>query len=1490
LAPTNYIDRPPRIQPELPHGEYTIPNPPEKEENPGQLMGQALLPVITIMGYIVVSLLGKGRSMLMMIPMGLSVVASIVLAIYTNRAEKKMKEEKDAVYGRRLVELRRDMESNHEKQRVFYSYNYPNPEKTLAIANDLNLESNEKKEDIRSGTRLWERRPTDQDFCSVRLGIGTLPSTVIYKLPENENYDSPLIRDAVRLSEDSRFVNNVAVVIPLRTPTETAEKEEDKEKKKEIAPFQAIRHSVGIAGTDINRVYDYIRTLLIDFTTYHSPVDTMIYVAGSYNARHQWRWAFSLPHCKESNKNETLCFEEQERKNEKEPDRLRNFWKNLRTMLERRKMRLVDNDKGGDVTLPFILVVVDVLSEVPEWSSLKDLEAEAAISTILLEGPLLGAGIIFLVPTRNKIPSRCQAVLEVELDTHEENSTVFRYAEIGFNSYRFIGKIRLIANQDLAKNFAKALESLEVRSGYGSNLATTVTMQDLLKVTTIEEMQKLALDNWLISKDRDLADWLQASVGLLSGNEPRTLIFSAQGDGNHGLVAGSTGSGKSELLMTLILSMAMNYSPDVLNFVLIDYKGGSAFDPFKKLPHQVDIVTNLDQSASARVFASINAEMERRQRILSETKLKNIIEYRRKGLNLVKDTPPFPHLFIIIDEFAEMISTSSEFKAQLESIVRLGRSLGISLILAAQRPIGVTDQMRANIKFRICLRVETPDDSRELLRRSDAAFLPPGIPGRGYLQVGNENIELIQTAYTGTDYRGPQDQKAIQNVIWLDRPKKSTQKSAEPPKLYDVMVEMMDNLSRQESKPQWRPWPEFLPDQAKRILTLETPLDVAYMSETFQDWMKGSDTESISGLALNEAVRLLEGDHFSWKGIDWQEALQPIVGLIDNPYRACQAPLRINFPSGHLVVFGASGRGKTMFLRTMIYSLAVTHSPDELQIYILDFGGRGMSVFKDMPHVGGIINADEEERVERVLVKVEDILDDRQKLFSDVGASSLISYNVAHPEKPLPAVVVVIDNFAEFKEYYENLMGPLVSLVREARAFGVHFAISADTPNSLTNKLFNLITERVTLKLSDTSEYSTVVGRGVPADLSNVPGRGYIKVDGYPAEFRVSVPLEFQTALPFHVESGTDITEKLSAKCRRMAEIWNNAWKGARPAPIETLSIRVLLKNVIDLKLDKPSKRLQAVVGIDDRTLSPLVIDLEKQGPHLMIVGAPLSGKTTALRTMLLSLAFNFSTEAFMVVLIDFQKKFFVYGGTRTLAELPQVVDTVFEFGQLDNLLANLKVECEDFEKNSRRRKILLMIDNYDSFTEEGNRKNPTFFDELTILARKYQTAGLYLLAAGSIQMTRATEDVRKIIAMTNFGIALKDGEAVNGLNGKFPRSLQEVDLPMGRAFTVKSGKTAMLQVATPSPDDNEPEKGLDDWVENIQKRHSQDQVKWMRVPEAEEKNKKKSIADNYDIEDIKKKLIENGMPEDLLELLGPEDIVLNAAEMGIINKDEMKA
>jgi S-DNA-T family DNA segregation ATPase FtsK/SpoIIIE len=1507
MAEKQYIDRPPRIEPQLPAGVFNIPNPPDTEIKFGELLQQAFLPMIMILGYLLASLLGQGRSMVMMIPMLLSVVATVILAVYINIQERKQREAAEAAYKRRIGELRRKMESEHEQQRIYYYYNYPDPEKTLGIAADINRPPEAREEEIRSGTRLWERRPKDHDFLYLRLGISTRQSTVFYKISENEKTESPLMREATRLAEDSRLLYDVPVTIPMYLPSDDTEKKKVESKKQEQEAEEeetqeskgiTIRHSIGITGSSPEKVHAYLRTMLLDYAAFHSPQDAMLYVAGTNDARQYWRWAYALPHCKEADKTETILFESEERPGENEADYMRLFWKNIRTILERRRMRLQDRESGADVKLPFMLVVVDVRTPLPDWSCLRDLEGEAAISTILIDGQLLGAGIVFLVPDRSKVPSRCTAVIEVDDDPEDEDSAIFRYAETGFNTIRYVGKTQLVSVQEKAREFSRNLEPLDVRRGYGSSLASTVTLLEMLNIQSIDELQEYARENWQRSMTPKSADWLYTAVGLLSGNEPRVLTFSAKADGVHGLIAGSTGSGKSELLMTLIIGMALNFNPDALNFVLIDYKGGAAFEPFKRLPHKVDIVTNLDQSATARVFASIIAELDRRQKLNTYTNSKDIVHYRRKGLNLEPESPPYPHLFIIIDEFAEMISGNAEYKAQLESITRLGRALGVTLILAAQRPVGVTDQMRANIKFRICLRVETPDDSRELLRRSDAAYLPPGIPGRGYLQVGNENIELIQTAYTGGDYKGPQEENVVQNVIWLDRPRKTAaQKATEPPKLYDVIVEMLANLAVQDSHPQWRPWPEFLPMQTgSNVLSLQTPLDTAYMNDADIELLRDADSEKVAGFALNERAVTFWEDDFKWEGIEWgKNAMQPLAGIIDNPYQASQKPLKIDFPNGHAVVFGASGRGKTTFLRTVVTGLALTHSPDELHIYILDFGGRALTILSDLPHVGAVITSEEEERVLRALRKVNDIIDYRQVLFSEARVNSLDSYNLSHPDKRLPAVLVVIDNFAEFKEYYEGLMTPLISLVREARAYGVHFIISADLPNALTGKLYNLITERFTLKLSDPSEYSEVVGRGVPADLSAVPGRGYVRVG--------KMPLEFQTALTFTpLESDPDGLSMISKMCMRMAEIWDGQWKGEKPSTVETLPLRVSLDSVLQATRLPEVRRINASMGIDDRSLEPALIDIERQGPHMVIVGQPFSGKTTAMRTMILSIAENYSPEEVMMVLVDYSRKLWK-GSETSLADLPHVVETIDDIEQLDAFYENLLAECEDFETHPKRRKVMIFIDNYDAFTDESSRKKMAFFENISALIRKYQTAGVYLVVAGSLAIMSSSDDLRKIYASTNFGIALRSADAVSRLNGKFPRSLADAELPMGRAFIIRSGITSMLQLATPYANDEDTEGSLDIWVGRIKQRYPQDNVQWLAQSSGgKPKKKTKKQADEattepagpkaadtskYNIASLKQQLIEAGMPEDMIGLFSDADIVENARSMGLFDEEK---
>ncbi len=604
----------------------------------------------------------------------------------------------------------------------------------------------------------------------MRLGIGSSPSTVLYLPPQGEGSDAPQLPDALKLAEDLTIVHDIAITIPLRP--RIAQDTVGTNKADPVELGQKIpatgRYAIGVCGPDRKAVGNFVRAMLTNFTAFHSPNDARLYVVGSADCKPDWEWARWLPHCNtsrnEAGRGDLLAFE---------PRKVRRIWDELQSDLERRQLRSSE-ESAGDVTLPFLVVVVDATSTTAQDTPIGAVSTEAAVSILMTQGPFLGAAVIFMVPERDLVPSQCRAIIEGEA---VEGKLSFRYAEIGLNTLRYDGVADTIDQKRADQEYARKLAPLAVRTTYGADLANAVSLMELF---TIQEKEKNAaapayqkvddfplLEWWRHTRKSKSSEWLQAPIGLMGGNKVRSLIFAADGDGVHGMIAGTTGSGKSELLLTLIVGMAMRYDPSVVNFVLADYKGGAAFDPFRPLPHAVDIVTSLQGLAGARTFTATKAEMNRRSAILAETKTKHIVDYRKRNMHVTRE--PFPFLFIIVDEFAEMVKENPEFKGKLDSITRLGRALGVSLILATQRPAGVvTDQMRANIKFRVCLRVETAEDSRELLKRSDAAFLPNNIPGRALLQVGNENVELMQVARAGGPYTGP-TVEAEPPVIWLSR-------------------------------------------------------------------------------------------------------------------------------------------------------------------------------------------------------------------------------------------------------------------------------------------------------------------------------------------------------------------------------------------------------------------------------------------------------------------------------------------------------------------------------------------------------------------------------------------------------------------------------------------------------------------------------------------------------------------------------------------------
>jgi S-DNA-T family DNA segregation ATPase FtsK/SpoIIIE len=1319
-----YIDRVPRIQPELPVGTIEIPSPPGEKQATGQDLANLLIPLITVLGFVFVS--GGSGNPLFVLPMGLTMVLSVILALTRSRQGRKAQEEKRKQYAQRLTELRQEMTRSHNAQRLFYHHNYPDVGTLYEIA--------ARKETSRFGSRLWERRTDDSDFGVVRLGIGTRPSTVVYTLTQSGGADEdPLRKDAQRLALDSQILTEAPITIPLRPyikeEDEASEASGPDAKESPIPKAIASRHAVGIFGKNSTNTADFARSILAHFVTFHSAIDTRLHVVGLPANQESWQWAEWLPHCNsreigfddaESSRPEKLdqlCFSSKK-------DEVVEFWMRLKRELDQRQLRMQESDdeakKGlSEVSLPFNLVVVDLLGDMPEGSPLADVASENVVATITENGPTLGAAIIFLANDASQVPSDCQALIEVAAVGPK---VVFRYAEVGVNSTRYLGDADLANATDARQQLAAKIRRLDIRRSFGSDLPRSVDllqMQSRLEARRINTVDKLQVqEKWKASILPEHSEWLSGPIGMISMRDIRNLVFSAKegGDGVHGMIAGTTGSGKSELLLTLIASLAVKYDPRIVNFVLVDFKGGAAFEPFRRLPHCVDILTNLEANAVERMFVAIQAVMDDRSRLLAKSNAKDLVDYRKKVVPRLRPDDPlprtFPHLFIIVDEFAEMIAANPDYKNKFESITRLGRAFGVTLILSTQRPAGVvTDQMRANMKFRICLRVETPEDSKELLGRPDAAFLP-NMGGRGYIQVGNDVLVPMQVARVGGDYSD--DRKVVlKDVIWLDEKQDTSGEGSDDQPLYSELeiaealglnpgespTTMLDwivgstiiRVAKDGVPAQRKPWPDPLPAN----LSLTDPVDASYLNteRTLLDGKKIVINEELDAWLNNTEEASI------WPALDPKSPtpLTASIGLVDNPFRAEQRLLTMDLGAGPVVLFGGAGRGKTTFIKSLLLGLAAGRTPDDLHMYALDFGRGGLKPIQDLPHLGAVIDASEVSRVDQLIRMLRSIVNERQEVLENY--LSMADYNAKNPDKRFPDVVVVIDNFAEVQESFEYLIPELMTLVRDGRAFGVNFVITAGTSSDIGAKFLNLMSQRMTLTLADDAGYIDIVGRGARR-FDNVPGRGLLSliVDDEPR------PVEFHVGVPGRPDAlaDTDEVDGFQMISQRMERVWL-AQGGTRPAAELPRSVGLLgMYSLLEGKevtqighipiADKwkwsmqPENQewLRAPLGlISSREVRSLVFSAKSDGDgvHGMVAGTTGSGKSELLLTLISTMAIRYDPRIVNFVLVDFK------GGAafEPFKKLPHCVDiaTNLQGNAVERIFVAIKAEMD------RRAKLL---------------------------------------------------------------------------------------------------------------------------------------------------------------------------------------------------------
>ena len=755
------------------------------------------------------------------------------------------------------------------------------------------------------------------------------------------------------------------------------------------------------------------------------------------------------------------------------------------------------NKDQNSIDLPYYFVICD---DVEKYKNIQ------IISSILKEKRNLGFSVISFSDKITNVSEGFDTFIDYD-DTKaslfksemQENSIMNFTPELMTENINYDMCVRRVSNIPI-----------KINDEISGMLPEKLGFLEMFGVGNVNQLN--VINRW---KDPKVINSLSTPIGVDSNNNTLYLDLHEKKHGPHGLIAGMTGSGKSEFIVTYILSLAINYSPEEVQFVLIDYKGGGLAGAFEnrktgiKLPHLVGTITNLDVSEMNRTLVSIKSELERRQRIFNEVKdnlnTGNLDIYKYQSLyreGAIEE--PLSHLFIICDEFAELKESQPEFMDEIVSTSRIGRSLGIHLILATQKPAGVVDeQVWSNSKFKVCCKVQTTEDSKEMIRRDDAAYLKQA--GRFYLQVGyDEYFVLGQSGYSGTAY--------VPSETAVSR--------------FDNSVSFVSDLGEVYKKSGQKEKEEEKKEKETKNLGEELNNILKYIIDA-----ASKEGYKDSQLWLDNVPEVMYYDGLIKKYNPQNEVfnINPVIGEYDNPRNQAQGIVRLPLTyEGNTYIIGSSRSGKNTLLSTMIYSTILTHASEEVNIYILDFGAEKLKKFEKAPQVGEVLTIENPDKIKYLfyMLQIEQIK--RQKYYSENGGEFL--HDVKKGSSPFPNILVIIydvDVFMENNEsIFENFIAPMS---RNSSKYGINFIVTGIGENSLPYSVANNFPQKICLNLTDSDGMSTYF-YGAPVIKKN-PGRGLVQINAVAYEFQV--PLIFEEDQ--EIESLAYVIEQLNEHLKTKA-------------------------------------------------------------------------------------------------------------------------------------------------------------------------------------------------------------------------------------------------------------------------------------------------------------------------------------------------------------------
>ncbi len=1032
----DYFFRSPRITEVIEKEKVKIDDPPteeDKNEQPlwivlGSSLSMGAISMATVYSTIQNSRAGKSTRaevVMSLIVAGVMMFSMLFIPFasvrYERRRKKKRERTRQERYKKYIEKKIETMDEIMNTQRSILFQNYTPTEECARII-------------FEKDSRLWERKIDAKDFATVRLGIGDVESSIDISYPEEKftMMDDNLLDIVELVGKKSKILQKAPITI---TPIE--------------------KKIMGIASTDVSIIGSYIESLIIQLITFQSYEDLKIVFFVKDSNYYKWGKFKMLPHVW-SNQKDIRYFATT--KNE-----MQVVSKQLETVFDER-ISIADNTRDSFVPSPYYLIITD---------DYKNIESIGIIKDIVSNKKNVGMGLWCIDNNIKKFPDECRTFLILA----DRVGTIVESEESYSKQRQFVFDVSEKYDFDL---IAQKIANIPIRFSAASKeylLPNSYSFMEMYNAGRIEQLN--VMNRW---KSNDSTLSLAAPIGIEASGREIVLDIHEKYHGPHGLIAGSTGSGKSEFIITYILSLAINYHPDDVTFILIDYKGGGLAGAFKKndvvLPHLVGTITNIEKVGLQRSLDSIQSELRRRQVAFNEAR--NLIDestidiYKYQKLyheGIVKK--PIPHLLIICDEFAELKQQQEDFMDELISVARIGRSLGVHLILATQKPAGVVnDQIRSNSKFGVCLKVQDKQDSNDVIKRPDAAFLKRS--GQFYLQVGNDEVFVLgQSGWAGAPY------------VESDEIKPKIDSSIDFISNTGSVIKNIDNYSqtaKEAKSDQLTNIVKYLYDLAKRNNIHEDPL-----------WL-----ESIPETIYLKDVR----QKYNFK--DKEKYINIVIGEYDDPYNQYQGILTLDLTqNANTIIYGSAGSGKETLVDTIIYDAIMTHSADEINIFALDFGSEALRIFSKSNQVGDVILATEEEKISRYFDLMKSILKERKSILAEYNGD--MQLYLENPEHKMPMMLTIFNGFENFKDSYLDIYeDDLQQLCREGSKYGITYIFTVSSVSDIRYRLAQSFKQTICMQLNTDDEYLSVIDGIKKKRPSALFGRGLVKLNGEIYEFQTA--------------------------------------------------------------------------------------------------------------------------------------------------------------------------------------------------------------------------------------------------------------------------------------------------------------------------------------------------------------------------------------------------